>query len=415
MATLIGPEETVFVGLDIGTTKVCMLVGHLDLENRLRVIGVGIVPSVGMRKGGVVNLEALSKAISLAKDKAERTSGFEITSALVSLSGSQIESMNSGGMAGVTGRTIGYDDVARALDAARSVAIPFNRELVHVVPRGFVVDGQDGIRSAIGMYGYRLEVETHIVTANQTSLRNLEKAVEAAGIAIDGFVLSSLAAGELVLSETEREMGAVVCDIGGGTCDIAVYIEGASWHSAAIPVGGDHMTSDLAQGLHLPKETAESIKIQHGTCRPMMGDHDQLVTMRPFGQGSKVQVRVADLAEILEPRAEEIFALVRQEIKRSGYDALLPAGLVLTGGASQLHSLDLVAADVLQLPVRFAKPANLRGLVDKLSDPAYSASVGLLHWGRLQEEDVILDHRSVAWPRFDLGRAAGLLKRLLPG
>lgn len=415
MATLIGPEGTVFVGLDIGSTKVCMLVGHLDLENRLRVIGVGIVPSTGMRKGGVVNLEALSKAISLAKDKAERTSGFEITSALVSLSGNQIESMNSRGMAGVTGRTIGYDDVARALDAARSVAIPFNRELVHVVPRGFVVDGQDGIRSAIGMYGYRLEVETHIVTANQTSLRNLEKAVEAAGIDIDGFVLSSLAAGELVLSETEREMGVVVCDIGGGTCDIAVYIEGASWHTAAIPVGGDHMTSDIAQGLHLPLETAESIKIQHGTCRPMMGSHDQLVTMKPFGQGSKVQVRMAELAGILEPRVEEIFSLVRQEIKRSGYDALLPAGLVVTGGASQMHGLDLVAADVLQLPVRTAQPGNLRGLVDKLSDPSYSTGVGLLHWGRLQEEDINLDHRSMAWPRFDLGRAAGLLRRLLPG
>jgi cell division protein FtsA len=400
VATLIGPEETVFVGLDIGTTKVCMLVGHLDSENRLRVMGVGTVPSMGMRKGGVVNLEALSKAISLAKDKAERTSGFEITSALVSLSGNQIES---------------YDDVARALDAARSVAIPFNRELVHVVPRGFVVDGQDGIRSAIGMYGYRLEVETHIVTANQTSLRNLEKAVESAGIDIDGYVLSSLAAGELVLSETEREMGVVVCDIGGGTCDIAVYIEGASWHTAAIPVGGDHMTSDIAQGLHLPQETAESIKIQHGTCRPMMADHDQLVTMKPFGQGSNVQVRIADLAGILEPRAEEIFSLVRQEIKRSGYDALLPAGLVLTGGSSQLHGLDLVAADVLQLPVRTAQPDRLRGLVDKLNNPAYSASVGLLHWGRLQEEDVILDHHSMAWPRFDLGRAAGLLKRLLPG
>lgn len=415
MATLIGPEETVFVGLDVGTTKVCMLVGHLDPENRLRVIGVGTVPSMGMRKGGVVNLEALSKAISLAKDKAERTSGFEITSALVSLSGNQIESMNSRGMAGVTGRTIGYDDVARALDAARSVAIPFNRELVHVVPRGFVVDGQDGIRSAIGMYGYRLEVETHIVTANQTSLRNLEKAVEAAGIDIDGFVLSSLAAGELVLSETEREMGVVVCDIGGGTCDIAIYIEGASWHTAAIPVGGDHMTNDIAQGLHLPQETAESIKLQHGTCRPMMADHDQLVTMKPFGQGSNIQVRIADLAGILEPRAEEIFSLVRQEIKRSGYDALLPAGLVLTGGASQVHGLDLVAADVLQLPVRIAQPDRLRGLVDKLNDPAYSTSVGLLHWGRLQEEDVILDHRSMAFPRFDLGRAAGLLKRLLPG
>ncbi|MEK6588545.1 MAG: cell division protein FtsA, partial [Chloroflexota bacterium] len=256
--TLIGTDETVFVGLDIGTTKVCLLVGQLSEERRLRVIGVGIVPSMGMRKGGVVNLEALTKAIEMVKDKAERTSGYEITSALVSLSGGQIESLNSRGMAGITGRTIGYDDVSRALDAARSIAIPFNRELVHVLPRGFVVDGQDGIRSAIGMYGYRLEVETHLVTASTTAIRNLEKCVEAAGLAVDGYVLSSLAAGELVLTETEREMGVVVCDIGGGTCDIAVYIEGASWHTSVIPVGGYLMTSDIAQGLHLPPETAES-------------------------------------------------------------------------------------------------------------------------------------------------------------
>ena len=415
MATLLGPDETVFVGLDIGTTKVCLLVGHLDPERRMRVIGVGMVPSLGMRKGGVVNLEALTKAIEQVKDKAERTSGYEITSVLVSLSGGQIESLNSKGMAGVTGRTIGYDDVSRALDAARSIAIPFNRELVHVLPRGYVVDGQDGIRSAIGMYGYRLEVDTHVVTASTTALRNLEKCVEAAGLTVDGFVLSSLAAGELVLSETEREMGVVVCDIGGGTCDIGVYIEGASWHSSVIPVGGDLMTSDVAQGLHLPIETAESLKLRHGTCRVPPGDNEQLVTVRPFGQGSTVQVRLADLAEILEPRAEELFGLVRQEIKRSGYDALLPAGVVLTGGASRLPGIDLVAGDVMQLPVRKGQPDNLRGLVDKLNDPAYSASVGLLHWAQLQSEHVLLDHRSSHWPRFEFRRAAELLKRLLPG
>lgn len=415
MATLIGADENIFVGLDLGTTKICVLVGHLDAERKLRVIGAGMVPSTGMKKGGVVNLEAVAKAIEIAKDKAERTSGYEISSALVSLSGSQIESMNSRGMAGVTGRTIGYDDIARSLEAARSIAIPFNRELVHVIPRSFSVDGQDGIRSAIGMYGYRLEVETHIVTASASTLRNMEKCIEAAGIQVDGFVLSSLAAGELVLSETEREMGVVVCDVGGGTCDIGVYIEGASWHSAVIPVGGDHLTSDIAQGLHLPQETAETVKLRHGTCRPTMGDHEQLVTLRPFGQGNSIQIRIADLAAILEPRIEEIFSLVRQEIKRAGYDALLPAGVVLTGGTSHLPGIDLVAGDVLQMPVRMARPENLRGLVDKLYDPAYSASVGLLHWGQMQEEQSMLDHRSMPWPRLNLGRAAGFLKRLLPG
>jgi len=265
------------------------------------------------------------------------------------------------------------------------------------------------------MYGYRLEVEAHLVTAASTALRNLEKCVESAGIAVDGWVLASLASGELVLSETEREMGVVICDIGGGTCDLAIYIEGASWHSAVIPVGGDHLTGDIVQGLHLPQETAEKAKIQHGHCRPELADAEQAIAIRPFGEQKPVNIRMSDLASILEPRVEELFGLVRQEIKRSGYDGLLPAGLVITGGTSQLGGLREVAADELGMPVRAARPENLRGLVDKLQDPAYSTSVGLLHWAKLQQEHVIVDHRHLSWPRLDLGRAAELLKRLLPG
>lgn len=415
MATIIGADETIFVGLDIGTTKVCVLVGHLDAEGRLRIIGVGGAPSAGMRKGGVVNMEAVARAIARAKDQAERTSGYEITSALVSLSGAQIESVNSTGMAGVSGRTITYDDVTRSLEAARSIAVPFNRELVHVIPRGYVVDGQDGVRSPIGMYGYRLEVEAHLVTASATALRNLETCVESAGIAVDGWVLASLGSGELVLSDTEREMGAAICDIGGGTCDLAIYIEGASWYSAVIPVGGDHFTGDIAQGLHLPAETAGKVKEQHGICRPGAGDREQAIAVRPFGEEKAIEIKLGELATILEPRVEELFALVRQEIKRSGYDGLLPAGLVLTGGSSKLPGIREVAADVLGMPVRGAQPENLRGLVDKLYDPAYSTSVGLLQWAKLQHEHVLIDQPAVSWPRFDLGRAAELLKRLLPG
>lgn len=415
MAAIIGTDERIFVGLDIGTTKIVCLVSHVDQEGRLRVIGVGVVPAQGMRKGGVVNLEGVARAVEIAKDKAERTSGYEIGSALVSLSGTTIASMNSTGMAGVAGRTITYDDVLRSLDAARSVAIPFNRDVVHVVPRGYVVDGQDGIKSAVGMYGYRLEVEAHIVTASATALRNLEKCIEAAGLEVDSWVLSSLAAGELVLTETEREMGVVLCDIGGGTTDLAIYIEGASWHTAVIPVGGEHLTNDLSQGLHLPPETAESVKRRHGHCRPAMVDHEETVAVRPFGEKTPVQLRRADIAGILEPRVEELFSLVRQEIKRSGYDALLPAGLVLTGGSSRLPGTREIASEVLQLPVRLAQPEDLRGLVDQLYDPAYSASVGLLHWARMQDEQVMLDQRGFVLPRFDIARAADFLRRLLPG
>lgn len=417
MASIIGTEDTIFVGLDVGTTKVTTLVGQLDAERNLRVIGAGVAAATGMRKGGVISLEAVAQAVQTSKDKAERTSGYEITSALVSLSGSGIASQNSKGIAGVSGRVIGPDDVARALDAARAITVPYNRQILHVIPRGFVVDGQDGIRSALGMHGYRLEVEAHIVTASVTALRNLEKCLEAAGLDVDGWVASSLASAEVVLTETEREMGVVMCDIGGGTTDLAIYIEGAVWHTAVIPVGGDHLTSDIAQGLHLPLETAEMVKRRHGQARPAAVDAGAAFAVRPFGQEQTVQVSMVDLAAIVEPRVEELFSLVRQEIKRSGYDGLLPAGVVLTGGSSPLPGMRDVAADVLHLPVRSAQAEGVRGLVDQLRSPAFATAFGLLEWGKLQEEQSLLEGkvRLLGLPKLDMRRAADYFRRLLPG
>jgi cell division protein FtsA len=298
------------------------------------------------------------------------------------------------------------------------VALPHNRTLVHVIPRGYIVDGQDGIKSPMGMHGYRLEVEAHIVTAGTTALRNLEKCLESVGVTVDSWVLSSLASGESVLTETEREMGAVVCDIGGGTTDIAIYIEGSVWHTAVIPVGGDHLTSDVAQGMHLPAETAETVKRRHGHARRAEVQEGEAFAVRPFGQEKAVPIARAELAAILEPRVEEIFALVRQEIKRSGYDGLLPAGIVLTGGTSLLPGIRELASEVLGLPVRTAQPEELRGLVDQLHSPAYATSAGLLRWAKMQEEQSLLDGRSPrgwAMPRLDWARAAEFLKRLLPG
>lgn len=417
MTNMIRSDEPIFVGIDIGTSKICALVGHLDPEGRLRIIGVGQAPAAGMRKGGVVSLEALARSVATVKDKAERTSGFEIDSALVSISGAHISSMNSSGMAGVSGRVIHTEDVTRALEAARSVAIPYNRDVVHVVPRGYVVDGQDGIKSAVGMHGYRLEVEAHIVTGSSTALRNLEKCVEAAGVMVDGWVVGSLAAGEVVLTETEREMGVVVCDVGGGTCDLAVYIEGAVWHTAVLPVGGDHLTNDIAQGMHLPAETAEQVKLRHGLAKRSMTDQAQAFAVRPFGQDETVNIRRSELAAILEPRVEELFGLVRQEIKRSGYDGLLPAGMVMTGGTSLLPGIRQVANEVLELPVRCAKPEAIRGLVDKLQSPVYSATIGLMEWAKLQDEQVALDGRyngRFNLANFDLAQAIEFVRRLLP-
>jgi cell division protein FtsA len=416
VAAIIGTDETLFVGFDIGTKKVCGLVGHLNETGRIRILGVGIVPSQGMRKGGVISLEGVARSIAAAKEKVERTSGYEITSALINLSGAQISSLNSTGMAGVSGRTIMPDDISRALDAAQSLAIPYNREVIHVIPRGFVIDGQDGIKDAIGMHGYRLEVEAHIVTTGSTARQNLEKCVEAAGIVVDGWVLSSLAAGELILTDTEREMGVVVCDIGAGTTDLAIYIEGSIWHTAVIPVGGDHITNDISQGLHLPQETAEMIKQKYGNALKVVVDSSQSFGVRPFGSDQPIQIKRTELATIIEARTDEIFSLVRQEIKRSGYDGLLPAGIVLTGGTRLLPGIRELAGKVLGLPVRLAQPDNLTGLADDLRSPAFSTSVGLLAWAKMQQETHLDGYRyGAGWPIFDLKRAAGFLRRLLPG
>jgi len=411
-------DDRIYVGLDLGTTKTCALVGQIDEEGRPRIIGMGICPSEGMRKGGVVSLEGVARTVKSAKDKAERTSGFEITSALVSISGGQVASQNSKGMTAVSGRTIDLDDIGRAVEAARSLPVPHSREIVHVLPRGYVVDGQDGIKSPLGMHGFRLEVEAHIVTASTTALRNVEKSIESAGVAVDGWVLGSLAAAEVVLTDTEREMGVVVCDIGGGTTDLAIFIEGTVWHTAVIPVGGDHLTNDIAQGLHLPQETAEAVKGRHGHALQAALDPSQSFAVKPFGQDQPAQIRRVDLAAIIQPRVEELFGLVRQEIKRSGYDGLLPAGAVLTGGTSLMTGLREVASNVLRLPVRLSQPDDLRGLADQLHSPAFSASIGLLRWAQSLEREAVPDGRTYGlsgWPRLSWGRAAEFFRRLLPG
>lgn len=379
-------DDQIYVGIDIGTTKICSLVAREEAPGQIRILGVGIEPSQGLRKGVVVDLEAAAQAVSRSVDKAERTSGVEVLSSLVSLAGSNVSSVNSRGVVGVTGRIIDQDDVARAVDAARAVAIPHNREIVHVIQRGFNVDGQDGIRMPIGMHGYRLEVETHIITATAASVENLRQCVAAAGVEVSQFVLNPLASAEVVLTETERQMGVVVCDVGGGTTDMAIYVDGDVWHTAVLPVGGNHITSDIAQILHLPNSQAEEVKLQHGQADVSEVDPRQYFNIRPFGEEEPVEVSHQELVEIINARVEEIFGMVVQEIKRSGYDGLLPAGMVLTGGSSALTGIRAVASRVLGLPVRIAYPENLIGMTDRLQTPAFSTSVGLLRWAMLMSE-----------------------------
>jgi cell division protein FtsA len=373
-------DEPIIVGIDIGTTKICTLVSREETPDQIRILGVGIEPSEGIRKGVVVDLAAASRAVARSIDKAERSSGLEINSALVSLAGSNVSSVNSRGVVGVSGRVIDQDDVVRAVDAARAVAIPHNREIIHVIQRGFDIDGQSSIRTPIGMHGYRLEVECHIITASAASVENLRQCVAAAGVDVSQFVLNPLASAEVVVNDTERQMGVVVCDIGGGTTDMAIYIDGDVWHTAVLSVGGNHITSDIAHGLRLPMSQAEEVKIQHGHADPMLHDGQEYFTIRPFGEQEPVQVSRQDLVHIINARVEEIFSLVVQEIKRSGYDGLLPAGMVLTGGCSALPGIRSVASSVLGAPVRMSRPESLVGMVDRLESPAYSTSVGLLRW-----------------------------------
>ncbi len=412
-------EEPIVVGIDIGTTKTCTLVARVEGERNLRILGVGIEPSQGIRKGTVIDLAAASQSVNRSIEKAQRSSGLEINSALVSLAGSHVSSVNSKGVVGISGRVIEQDDVIRALDAAQAVAIPHNREVIHVIQRNFTIDGQDGIRMPVGMHGYRLEVEAHIITAAAATVENLRQCVAASGVMVSQFVLNPLASAEVVLSETERQMGVVVCDIGGGTTDMAIYIDGDVWHTMVLAVGGNHISSDIAHGLRLSINQAEDIKIQHGHAIESEVDSGETFSVRTFGEDRPVQVSRKDLAHIVEARVEEIFTLVLQEIKRSGYDGLLPAGMVLTGGSSLLPGMRALATRVMSLPVRLARPENLMGLSDQLNSPAYSTSVGLLNWALLMSETA-----SVATPGRDHNRGGGVsidwdsvknfLKRLLP-
>ncbi len=355
-------DEPIVVGIDVGTSKICTLVARVEGERSLRILGVGIEPAQGIKKGTVVDIGAATQSIARSVEKAERSSGLEITSAIVSLAGSHVSSVNSRGVVGIAGRVIDHNDVTRALEAAQAVAIPHNREIIHVIQRSFTVDGQDGIHMPIGMHGFRLEVEAHIITAAAATVENIRQAVSSAGVQTAQFVLNPLASGEVVLSETERQMGAVVVDIGAGTTSMAVYIDGDVWHTMVLGVGGTMITSDIAHGLRLPISQAEELKLQHGyACMDEVSSDDKF-TVKAFGEDQPVQVSRKELAEIIEARVEEIFTLLLQEIKRSGYDGLLPAGMVLTGGTSQLPGIRNLASQVMNLPVRIARPENLLGL-----------------------------------------------------
>ena len=365
-------------GIDVGTTKVCTIVAEVNDGGLMRVAGVGLTPSHGMHKGLVVNINEAKASIRESVRKAEQASGYQIESAYVGVTGRHISARNNRGVVAITrnDRLVRSDDLKRVLQTAQSVKIPSDEKLLHLIPRTYAVDGQEGVRNPVGMHGFRLDVETHVITAAVTSVQNLVKCIRGVGVDIDDLVFEPLASSEAVLSEDEKQAGIILADIGGGTTDISVFKDGSIWHSSIIPVAGYQFTRDIAIGLGLPFEVAEEMKRKYGTVLAQNGGH----TEESIPQNGH-NISYQSLCDIIRARVEELIRLIGLELPRAEFDSLVPAGLVLTGGSSNLQGIDLLGREILGVPVRVGGPVGIYGISDVLHNPAYATSVGLLLWG----------------------------------
>jgi cell division protein FtsA len=407
-----------FAAIDVGTTKVCTIVAEVA-AGELRILGTGVGPSAGLTKGMVDNIHAAMEAIASSVERAERASGVDrILSAHVGIAGPHVSSMNSRGIVAIADprHPITEGDIQRALESARIVNVPNNRDVIHVVPRFYVVDGQDHVVDPLGMFGSRLDVETHVVTAGSSAMHNLIQCVEGAGVRLESLILEPLASAEAVVDAEEFEHGVVLVDIGGGTTDIAVFVQGAVVHTAVLPIGGQHMTRDLVVALRVPQPAAEQAKRRYGHAIPSMIDEDEEVEIDAFGSDGTKTVRRRLIAEVLQARAEELLEMVAAEVRRGAQQEVLSAGVVLTGGASALPGIEMLAEDVLRLPARVGRPRHLAGLSDILHEPAYATSVGLLRWA-VKEREIML-RGAPGLPSASLGglmrKVAHLMRVVLP-
>jgi cell division protein FtsA len=376
-------KRNVIASIDVGTTKICTILADVA-DGAPRVVGVGISPSKGLHKGLVVNINEARESIRDSVRKAEQTSNYKVESAYIGVTGRHVSSNNNHGVVAITrnDRVVRPDDLKRVLTSAQSVKTAADRRLLHVIPRSYAVDGQAGVKNPIGMHGFRLDVETHVITAAVTSIQNLVKCVRSLGIDIEDLVLEPLASSEAVLSEDERQVGVIMADIGGGTTDVAVFKEGSIWHTSILPVAGYQLTRDVAIGLGLPFEIAEEMKKKYGSVMPVYeGKVDTAPAISKDGHGVSYQ----DLCDIIRARIEEILKLIVLELPNSNYEELVPAGLVLTGGTSNLSGLASMGREALKMPVRIGVPNSMYGIGDMLQDPAYATSVGLLLWGSKYE------------------------------
>lgn len=369
------------VGLDIGTTKICCIVGELTNEGGIDIVGIGTAPSSGLRKGVVINIDSTVESITKAVEEAELMAGVEISTVYTGIAGGHIKSFNSSGVVAVKEREIRDQDVQRVIDAAKAVAIPLDREVIHIIPQEYIIDEQDGIRDPIGMSGVRLEAKVHIVTGAVASAQNIIKCANKAGLNVAEICLEPIASSEAVLSQDEKELGVILVDIGGGTSDIAIFKEGAVVHTGVLAIGGNHITNDIAVGLRTPQNEAEKVKIRYGCAMTALVKPDETIEVPGVGGRKPRIVARRLLAEIIEPRVEEIFSLIQREVMKSGYQDLLSGGIVITGGSTLLEGMPELAEFVFEMPVKRGVPYGMGGLRDVVNSPKFATGVGLLKYG----------------------------------
>ncbi len=378
-------QEELIVGLDIGTTKICTVVAEFS-DNNVNIVGIGSHPSVGLRKGVVVNIDSTVESIKKAVEEAEVMAGCEISSVYTGIAGGHITGFNSNGIIAVKGEEITQADVDRVIEAARAVAIPMDREVIHVLPQEFIVDGEPGINNPVGMAGVRLEAKIHIVTGAVTSAQNIVKCCNKAGLDVSDIILEPIASSEAVITPEEKEIGCGLIDIGGGTTDLAIFSGNNIKHTFVLSIGGNNMTNDISVGLRTPMAEAEKIKVQYGTCLADKIKSDETIEISDLtGRGPRKLPRQI-LAEILEPRVEEIFTLIKREIHRAGMKDSISSGIILTGGACLLEGISDIAESVFELPVRVGTPRGITGLVDVVNSPMYATGVGLVIYGSKNQE-----------------------------
>ncbi len=379
-------DKKLIVGLDIGTSKVVAIVGEISQEGDIEIVGIGSSPSKGMKKGVVVNIESTVQSIQRAVEEAELMAGCQIHSVYVGIAGSHIRSLNSHGIVAIKDKEVYLADLERVIDAAQAVAIPADQKILHILPQEYVIDDQEGIKEPLGMSGVRLEAKVHLVTGAVNAAQNIEKCIRRCGLDVEEIILEQLASSYSVLTEDERDLGVCMVDIGGGTTDIAIFTEGSIRHTGVIPIAGDQVTNDIAMALRTPTQHAEEIKIKYACALTQLAGPDETLKVPSVGDRPPRDLSRQSLAEVVEPRYDELFTLVQAELRRSGYEAMVPAGVVLTGGTSKMEGVVELAEEIFHMPVRVGYPQTVRGLNDIVRNPIYATSVGLLQYG--------MEHRS---------------------